>query len=122
LIFFEVIKVVRPAGDMSKNSSIMWLKSSLIVLFSTLPAVYGNILKARAGSKVLTPEVSASIDAIRRNASIPGYSIALVKLGKETEFGSWGNMTEDGKLISEDVRGPPSPLRSNISHIITPRH
>jgi hypothetical protein len=120
LIFFEVIKVVDPTGDMPNNSSIMLLKSSLIALFSTLPAVCGNILKTRAG-EVLTPEVSASIDAIRRNASIPGYSIALVKLGKETEFGSWGNMTEDGKLISEDVRGLPSPLRSNTSYIITPR-
>jgi hypothetical protein len=93
----------------------MRLNSSPIALalLSLLPATYGKALESAPhhlttrANHVFTPELSATIDAMRRNVSIPGYSIAFVQLDstgeKKVEFASWGNMTEDGEPMTEDV-------------------
>ena len=61
-------------------------------------------------SSTFSAQFDSFVDEIRRNASIPGISIGVVRLGEDKEpvvqLGSWGRKTEDGDGhdLTGDVR------------------
>jgi hypothetical protein len=55
-------------------------------------------------SSVLNADVRAQIETLVRQNGIPGYAVAVVRAGVTTEFGAWGNRTEAGDKVDENVR------------------
>lgn len=64
-------------------------------------------LSSRPGTQktVISEEFYNRIAFLLKNNTVPGYSVALVKLGQEDEFefASWGNRTEDGDKVTPEV-------------------
>jgi hypothetical protein len=54
-------------------------------------------------NSLLTPELRTQIGERVTNASVPGYSLAVVRLNGSTELGSWGIRTEDNEPMTPDV-------------------
>ncbi len=63
---------------------------------------------ANTGNQAITPELSSYLQGLLDVSDVPGLSVGVVRLsGKgevETEYGSWGNMTEDGDKVTHEVR------------------
>jgi CubicO group peptidase (beta-lactamase class C family) len=55
-------------------------------------------------SSVLNADIRAHIETLVRQNGIPGYAVAVVRAGVTTEFGAWGNRTEAGDKVDENVR------------------
>ena len=56
-----------------------------------------------------TPEFSASVERYLAHHRVPGLSAGVVYVNGttvETEYGTWGNRTEDGDAMSKEVRMP----------------
>jgi len=62
-----------------------------------------NLVRVNNG-QVITPELSNSIQATLDVWNITGLSVAIVPKSGEPEYHSWGNRTEDGEKITEEVR------------------
>ncbi|KAI0355627.1 beta-lactamase/transpeptidase-like protein [Trametes cingulata] len=61
-----------------------------------------------SGDKVITPAVSALAAELIARGNVPGLSVGVVHaVGPggfvDTEFGSWGIMSEDGRNVTEDT-------------------
>ena len=57
--------------------------------------------------RAITPEISALTEQLLKERHVPGFSVGVVRLERgsaNTEYGSWGNMTEDGLPVTPDVR------------------
>jgi hypothetical protein len=56
------------------------------------------------GGRIL-PGLHDSIDAILKENTVVGYSLALVRLEAEVEveYGAWGISTEDGEKMTPEV-------------------
>ena len=57
--------------------------------------------------QVITPDIKAFTDNLMRLTNVQGLSLAVARLENNTaipEFGTWGNRTEDGDAVREDVR------------------
>ena len=83
------------SGSSSSNAS---SSQSLVVSNSTVNA------------NVITPDLATYVEATLQQNSIPGLAIGFVRLNNgsvTTEFGAWGNMTEDGSAVVPEV----SPVR-----------
>ena len=67
----------------------------------------------QAATSLFSPRFSSFIDEIRRNGSIPGISVGVVRLGEDkqpiVQLGSWGQKTEggNGHDLTVDVRSHP---------------
>jgi hypothetical protein len=61
-----------------------------------------NLVRVNNG-QVITPELSNSIQATLDVWNITGLSVAIVPKSGEPEYRSWGNRTEDGEKITEEV-------------------
>ncbi|THH01375.1 hypothetical protein EW026_g1301 [Hermanssonia centrifuga] len=62
---------------------------------------------ANTGNQAITPELSFYLQGLLDVSDVPGLSVGVVRLsGKgevETEYGSWGNMTEDGDKVTHET-------------------
>lgn len=52
---------------------------------------------------VITPDLSDWIREWMKNGTVPGLALGVVHLDGETEFGGFGNRTEDGDPVTESV-------------------
>ena len=55
---------------------------------------------------VITPDLSAYVEATLQQNDIPGTVVGFVRLNNgsvTTEFGAWGNMTEEGTPVVLEV-------------------
>jgi hypothetical protein len=52
---------------------------------------------------VLSPDIRSKISELVKSHGITGYSLGVFGAGRD-EYAQWGNRTEDGDLIGEDVR------------------
>lgn len=53
--------------------------------------------------RALTPDIVDHIQAVIKQHNVPGLSLAVIHADGETEFGAWGNKTEDGDPMTPDV-------------------
>ncbi|KAA1476004.1 beta-lactamase/transpeptidase-like protein [Dentipellis sp. KUC8613] len=67
---------------------------------STLSAPAGTTLQHK---NAITPELSKYIDEALRSDTIPGLALGVFHADGESEFGTWGNKTEDGEAMSTDT-------------------
>ena len=67
--------------------------------------------------QVFTPEISNSIQEILDIWNITGLSVTVVPRYGEPEFYSWGNRTEDGDKVTENVRPAhvPTSIKSEVA-------
>ena len=56
-----------------------------------------------ATNRIITGEFSAFADEARRLHGVRGLSLGIVKADGSVEFGGWGNSTETGDPVDEDV-------------------
>ena len=68
--------------------------------------------------RALTPELSAYAEQLLEDFGIHGASVGVVYRNKttgsvETEFGTWGNRTEEGDAVQKDVRAPRGSVNSH---------
>lgn len=58
--------------------------------------------------QAITPELSAYVENLIHDAAVPGLSLGVVRLSDHgsiyTEFGAWGNSTEDFDPVTPKVR------------------
>ena len=52
---------------------------------------------------VLAPNITDIIQKIVDTHQIPGLALAVVRKNGHSEFGTWGNRSEDGATVTEDV-------------------
>ena len=85
-------------------------------VFPTVFAVNQQLLevpKVATGvgpKRAITPEVSAYAEELLKKHGTPGLSVGVVQLDGDnviTEFGSWGNRTDDGLKVSKEVGASP---------------
>lgn len=87
----------------------MFTIASLACLALTATIVVGqhsSLPRATKPKSILTPEVAAFAQNLVETHNTPGLSVGIVQLsdnGLLEEFGSWGNRTDDGSKISNDV-------------------
>ena len=65
-----------------------------------------NIEVASRSASAITPEISALAESLVTNSHVPGINVGVVRLNGSsvvTEYGSWGNRTEDGDLADSRV-------------------
>ena len=62
------------------------------------PAPQGTIAK-----HIITEEFSAFVDEVRELHGVRGLSLGIVKADGSVELGGWGNSTETGDPVNEDV-------------------
>lgn len=58
------------------------------------------------GKTIITPEISAFAQSFLGEHTLPGISVGTVRIADgaiSTEFGAWGNMTEDGDAVQPAV-------------------
>ena len=55
--------------------------------------------------KTITPEFSSFIEQILESSPINGLSLSIVRKDSVTEYGAWGNKTEDGVSMTPTVSG-----------------
>ena len=77
----------------------------------TSPALIGPFGEQQPiGSRsrtAITPEISAYAEGLLKARQVPGLSVGIVRVDGDsivTEFGAWGNMTEDGNATKPEVR------------------
>ncbi len=98
----------------------------LLRLFLTLTTVRAAtqvfFQQLTTSDSLISPQFGSFIDEIRKNGSIPGISIGVVRLDNEqkpvVQLGSWGQKTEngDGHDLTPDVRN------SNFNHMMQVLH
>jgi hypothetical protein len=66
---------------------------------------FGKVGKTQPSDRILDAELRSKIGKIVKEHIIPGYSIGIFRLGavEEEEFGQWGNRTEAGDPMTENV-------------------
>ncbi len=96
------------------------LKTVLLVAVFALVGVSGATqlpLTSNASSRnqapkgfrrLITPELSAHAEQLIAGSLTPGLSLGVIQLDRskkdvQTEFGAWGNRTEDGDKTTQDV-------------------
>lgn len=52
---------------------------------------------------IITDEFSAFANGVRELYGVRGVSLGIVKPGGSVEYGGWGNSTETGDPVTEDV-------------------
>lgn len=64
-----------------------------------------RFLPAKVTKNIISELLYDDVAALLKNNSIPGYAVALIKLGEdeEFEFASWGNQTEAGDKLTPQV-------------------
>lgn len=65
-----------------------------------------DIRGSRATKRAITPEVSVYAEKLLQKYQTPGLAVGVVQFDNGQvvdEFGSWGNKTEDGLKVSEEV-------------------
>jgi hypothetical protein len=65
----------------------------------------GQFGGAKPSGRILNAELRSKIGKIFEEHTIPGYSVGIFRLGaaEEEEYGSWGNRTEAGDPVTENV-------------------
>ena len=61
----------------------------------------------RTRKSALTADISAFAERLLKERRVPGISVGVVQLNGGSviaEFGTWGNMTEDGDAVKPEVR------------------
>jgi hypothetical protein len=60
---------------------------------------------AKPSDRILSSELRTKIGKIVEEHFIPGYSVGIFRLGaaEEEEYGQWGNRTEAGDPMTENV-------------------
>ena len=56
-----------------------------------------------ATKQIITEEFSAFADGVRELHGVHGLSLGIVEADGSVEFGGWGNSTETGDPVNEDV-------------------
>jgi hypothetical protein len=89
-----------PAGEMWTLS---WTVTGLVV--SSALAHQIPFSRASCQDGRVLPALHASIAEILKNNTVPGYSIAVVRLDTEheLEYDAWGVSTEDGEKMTPEV-------------------
>ena len=60
-----------------------------------------------SGKRAITPEISALAQRLMEEENIPGLTVGFIRVNEDsvdTEFGAWGNMTEQGRPVEPEVR------------------
>ncbi|KAM5536134.1 hypothetical protein V8D89_010233 [Ganoderma adspersum] len=80
--------------------------ATLLAIFPLSPSVasphsaaHNNVELATGSASAITPEISALAESLIADYNVPGISVGVVRLNGSsvtTEFGAWGNRTEDG--------------------------
>ncbi|KAI0713045.1 beta-lactamase/transpeptidase-like protein [Cerioporus squamosus] len=72
-------------------------------------AVVGEERPSLSGSRsksAITPEISAYAEGLLKETHVPGLTVGVVRVDGDsivTEFGAWGNMTEDGNATKPET-------------------
>jgi hypothetical protein len=79
--------------------------SPILVAFC-VAGVTGQTANISQVDTILDNALRAEIAAIVKKSGLPGYSLAILRVGAPTEeeFGSWGMRTESGDKLDENVR------------------
>lgn len=54
--------------------------------------------------KAITPEFSKFVEHLLKEGGVPGLALGVVHATGETEYGAWGVRSEEGEMMSTDVR------------------
>lgn len=54
--------------------------------------------------KAITPEFSKYVENLMKEGGVPGLALGVVHATGETEYGAWGVRSEEGEMMSTDVR------------------
>jgi hypothetical protein len=75
--------------------------------------------RSNTGSPVLDDALRAKIAAIVQQNGVPGYSLAILRVGASTEqeFGAWGLRTEAGDKVDENVGAARPGSCHRLAHI-----
>lgn len=60
-------------------------------------------LQAKGQDTAIDESFSNYVENLMKQWNITGLSLAIVKQGEDTEFGNWGNKTEDGEKMTSEV-------------------
>jgi hypothetical protein len=65
----------------------------------------GQVCRAKPSDRILNAELRSKINKILEEHIVPGYSVGIFRLGatEEEEYGHWGERTEAGDPMTEDV-------------------
>ena len=64
---------------------------------------YDPVLRGKVAKRIITEEFSAFVDEVRESHGVRGLSLGIVKADGSVELGGWGNSTETGDPVNEDV-------------------
>lgn len=82
--------------------------AAVLVPVGSTPTNHGGIVSR--SSQAITPQISALAQSLVDQGLVPGLTVGVVQLNGGavlTEYGLWGNRTEDGDLAQSDVRERP---------------
>ena len=87
--------------------------ATLLAIFPLSPsaasphsAARNNVELTTGSASAITPEISALAESLIADYNVPGISVGVVRLNGSsvtTEFGAWGNRTEDGDPADSQV-------------------
>lgn len=80
--------------------------AAVLVPVRSTPTNHGSIISERS-SQAITPQVSTLAQSLVDQGLVPGLTVGVVQLNGGvvlTEYGLWGNRTEDGDPAQSDVR------------------
>lgn len=60
-------------------------------------------LSSPSRGQIITPEFSRFVQNLTQTEQVPGLAMVVSHAGGPSEFGVWGNRTEDGDPMATDV-------------------